>query len=86
MLFCATMMLDVLTGVVIEGFRVSTKGPEQAQDLGLGLASTASAGAGDITNRPTLARSDEGDSGGDGGASSGNSAGDDEDDTNGEKR
>ncbi|CAM9717141.1 unnamed protein product [Scytosiphon promiscuus] len=32
MLFCATMMLDVLTGVVIEGFRVSTKGPEQAQD------------------------------------------------------
>ncbi|CAM9499373.1 unnamed protein product, partial [Hapterophycus canaliculatus] len=34
MLFCATMMLDVLTGVVIEGFRVSTKGPEQAQEEG----------------------------------------------------
>lgn len=28
-LFCATMMLDVLVGVVIEGFRVSTKGPQQ---------------------------------------------------------
>ncbi|CAM9588976.1 unnamed protein product [Ectocarpus sp. 4 AP-2014] len=78
MLFCATMMLDVLTGVVIEGFRVSTKGPEQAQDLGLRLASTASAGAGDVTDRPTLAHSDDGDSGGDGGASSGNSVGDDE--------
>ncbi|CBN80110.1 K+ transporter, Kef-type [Ectocarpus siliculosus] len=83
MLFCATMMLDVLTGVVIEGFRVSTKGPEQAQELGLRLASTASAGAGDATGRPTLARSDDGDSGGDGGASSGNSVGDDEDDTHG---
>ncbi|CAM9168445.1 unnamed protein product [Ectocarpus sp. 12 AP-2014] len=79
MLFCATMMLDVLTGVVIEGFRVSTKGPEQAQDLGLRLASTASAGASDVIDRPTLARSDDGDSGGDGGASSGNSVGDDED-------
>lgn len=29
MLFCATMMLDVLVGVVIEGFRVSNKGPQQ---------------------------------------------------------
>ncbi|CAN0026247.1 unnamed protein product [Ectocarpus fasciculatus] len=86
MLFCATMMLDVLTGVVIEGFRVSTKGPEQAQQAGSGPASTALAGSGDVTDRPTLARSDDGDSGGDGGASSGNSVGDDEDDTNGEER
>lgn len=28
MLFCATMMLDVLVGVVIEGFRVSKRGPQ----------------------------------------------------------
>lgn len=32
MLFCATMMLDVLVGVVIEGFRVSTRGPQQELD------------------------------------------------------
>lgn len=31
MLFCATMMFDVLVGVVIEGFRVSIRGPDDDQ-------------------------------------------------------
>ncbi|CAM9766329.1 unnamed protein product, partial [Sphacelaria rigidula] len=31
MLLCATMMFDVLVGVVVEGFRVSTRGPEDEQ-------------------------------------------------------
>lgn len=53
MLFCATMMLDVLIGVVIEGFRVSTRGPQQASADPVHLAASDSGGEGTNSGRPS---------------------------------
>ena len=95
MLFCATMMLDVLVGVVIEGFRVSTKGPDQppAETLTAAAAAAAAATAPPPSEGTGAAAKNESsgagsDSGGDldldcwdGGTSSGNSVGGDEEST-----
>eukprot|EP00752_Nemacystus_decipiens_P018420 g16518.t1 len=85
MLFCATMMLDVLVGVVIEGFRVSTKGPDRlsAEILAVAASTPASTAA---KNGSCGAGSDSGgdlDADWDGGTSSGNSVGGDDDSARG---
>eukprot|EP00903_Cladosiphon_okamuranus_P010280 g9732.t2 len=78
MLFCSTMMLDVLVGVVIEGFRVSTKGPDQASPEAL-VAPRSPEGGGVGNSSRNGSSGAESDSGGDldvdvdGSMSSGNS-------------
>lgn len=86
------MMLDVLVGVVIEGFRVSTKGPDQDQETAQTQKSVAPApplGGTGAKNGSSGAGSDSGgdvDVDWDGGTSSGNSVGGDEDSANGESQ
>ena len=47
------MMLDVLVGVVIEGFRVSTRGPQQALAATVHPEGSDSGGEGTMPGRPS---------------------------------